>query len=200
MLVAGLGLELGGGAAVGGEVLGEKVAQLVQCPALLGVPAAVKKFGARWPLSEKMFSGEQRVAGVAPRFRALTLEIDDTSSPVRQFLGERFTCGLKDLQRMFRQAAPPLAVPPVPQAEANPGTVGTAADWMLRFLLHPRPSLAVPRVGAVLCRVEDPQPDMETLGMLGRDGGMLPLCAGLPCHSAWHLARSPARSAWPPNP
>lgn len=75
---------------------------------------------------------------------------------------------------MFRQAAPPLAVPPVPQAEANPGTVGTAADWMLRFLLHPRPSLAVPRVGAVLCRVEDPQPDMETLGMLGRDGGMLP--------------------------
>ena len=124
-----------------------------------------------------MFSGEQRAAGVAPRLRALTLEIDDTSSPVRQFLGERFTCGLKDLQRRFRQAAPPLAVPPVPQAEANPGTVGTAADWLLRFLLHPRPSLAVPRVGAVLCRVDDPLPDMETLGMLGRDGGMLaPLC------------------------
>jgi hypothetical protein len=86
--------------------------------------------------------------GVAPRFRALTREIDDTSSPVRQFLGERFTCGLKDLQRRFRQAAPPLAVPPVPQAEANPGTAGGAVDWLLQFMACPHPGADLAMVGA----------------------------------------------------
>ncbi|HEY6786592.1 MAG TPA: hypothetical protein VI365_04700, partial [Trebonia sp.] len=35
--------------------------------------------------------------------------------------------------------------------EANPGTVGTAADWLLRFLLHPRPSLKLAAAGAALC-------------------------------------------------
>jgi hypothetical protein len=35
------------------------------------------------------------------RRRALTREIDDTSSPVRQFFDERFTSGLKDLQRRW---------------------------------------------------------------------------------------------------
>src|SRR6202051_1286333 len=35
VLVAGLGLELGGGAALGSQVLEGTVAQLVQCPALL---------------------------------------------------------------------------------------------------------------------------------------------------------------------
>ena len=44
------------------------------------------------------------------RRRALTPEIDDTTSPVRQFLDERFTSGLKDLQRRFRQGGPPLGL------------------------------------------------------------------------------------------
>jgi hypothetical protein len=108
---------------------------------------------------------------------ALTAEVDDLRSPVRQFLADRFTSGLRGLQRRYRQGAPPLAVPaPVP-AEANRGTLGTAADWLLRFLLHPRPSLAVPRVGAVLCPVGVAEPDMGTAAMLGADGGLLaPLC------------------------
>ncbi len=81
---------------------------------------------------------------------SLTAEIADARSPVRQFLSDRFTSGLRDLQRRYRQGAPPLAVPAVPPADANPGTVGTAADWLLRFLLHPRPSLKVAAVGAAL--------------------------------------------------
>jgi hypothetical protein len=80
--------------------------------------------------------------------RALTREIKDTHSPVRQFLDERFTGGLRDLQRRFRHAAPPVAVPPVPQAEANPGTLGTAADWLLRFLVCPRPDVHLAMTGA----------------------------------------------------
>ncbi len=83
-----------------------------------------------------------------PRRRALTREIDDTSSPVRQFFDEQFTTGLKDVQRRFRQGAPPLAVPPVPQAEANPGTVGGAADWLLRFMVCPDPNVDLAIAGA----------------------------------------------------
>jgi hypothetical protein len=75
------------------------------------------------------------------RRRALTREIDDTSSPVRQFFDEQFTAGLKDVQRRFRQGAPPLAVPSVPSAEVNPGTLGGAADWLLRFMVCPDPSV-----------------------------------------------------------
>lgn len=60
-------------------------------------------------------------------------EIDNTSSPVRQFFNERFSGGLKDVQRRFRQPKPP-AVAPIPQAEANPGTLsglptGSCGSW-----------------------------------------------------------------------
>ncbi len=86
---------------------------------------------------------------VRPLIRGpLTREIDNTRSPARQFFDERFTCGLKDLQRRFRQAAPPAAVPSVPQAEANPGTVGGAADWLLRFMVCPDPSVDLALAGA----------------------------------------------------
>lgn len=78
----------------------------------------------------------------------LTAEIDSVSSPVRRFLDERFSAGLRDIQRRYREAAPPLAVPPADRREASPGTVGTAADWLLRFLLYPRPSLDLAAKGA----------------------------------------------------
>jgi hypothetical protein len=54
-----------------------------------------------------------------------------------------------------RQAAPSLVVPSADRQEANPGTVGTAADWLLRFLLYPKPSLALAAVGADLCGMDD---------------------------------------------
>jgi hypothetical protein len=82
--------------------------------------------------------------------RPLTAELDKKESPVRRFFDERFTNGLRDVQRRYRQAAPPLVVPSADRAEANPGTVGTAADWLLRFMLHPWPSLKLAAMGASL--------------------------------------------------
>ena len=81
----------------------------------------------------------------------LTAELNSKDSPVRRFLDERFTSGLRDVQRRYRQASPTLVVPSADRQEANPGTVGTAADWLLRFMLHPRPSLALAAKGAALC-------------------------------------------------
>jgi hypothetical protein len=104
----------------------------------------------------------------------LTTEIADVRSPVRQFLSDRFASGLRDLQRRYRQGAPPLAVPSAPPAEANPGTVGTAADWLLRFLLHPRPSLKLAAVGAALSGPRGAGPrDIPGAPVTGPDMGML---------------------------
>jgi hypothetical protein len=104
----------------------------------------------------------------------LTTEIADVRSPVRQFLSDRFTSGLRDLQRRYRQGAPPLAVPSALPAEANPGTVGTAADWLLRFLLHPQPSLKVAAVGAAMSGPRGAGPrDMPAVLVAERETGML---------------------------
>ncbi len=78
---------------------------------------------------------------------SLTREIDKTQSPVRQFLNQ-FTVGLKDVQRSYRQDSPSIAVEPVGNQDANPGTLGTAADWLLRFLVCPSPDLVLPMMGA----------------------------------------------------
>jgi hypothetical protein len=103
--------------------------------------------------------------------RPLTRELDDTSSPVRQFLGDRFTAGLRGVQRRYREAAPPLTVPPAPPGEANPGTTGTAADWLVRFLVHPRPALHLAAAGSMFCNA---QPALEELAtMLGMTGAAL---------------------------
>jgi hypothetical protein len=72
---------------------------------------------------------------------SLTRELDNRHSPVRQLLDERFTSGLRDVQRRYRDIGRGLVVPPVPPAQANPGTVGTAADWLLRYLLYSRPDV-----------------------------------------------------------
>ena len=82
----------------------------------------------------------------------LTAEIASIHSPVRTFLDERFTNGLRDVQRRFREAAPPMLVPGAPRTEADPGTVGTAADWLLRFLVHPQPDLQLVLLGAAACQ------------------------------------------------
>ena len=81
----------------------------------------------------------------------LTAELNTKDSPVRRFLDERFSSGLREVQRRYRQPSPVLVVPSAERLEANPGTVGTAADWLLRFMLHPRPSLKLAAAGAALC-------------------------------------------------
>ena len=85
--------------------------------------------------------------------RALTGELDLKDSPVRQFFEARFGSGLRDVQTSYRAAAGPMLVPGVPPAEANAGTIGTAADWLMRFLVYPTPSLELAAAGAGLCKM-----------------------------------------------
>ncbi len=101
----------------------------------------------------------------------LTAELAIKDSPVRRFLDERFTSGLRDVQRRYRQASPALVVPSADRQEANPGTVGTAADWLLRLMLHPRPSLRLAAAGAALCGRRSGMAEalLEIAGSLGYD-------------------------------
>ncbi len=92
---------------------------------------------------------------VAPSYvirRALTGELSMKDSPVRQFFDVRFLTGLRDVQSRFRARAGPILVAGAPKAEANAGTIGTATDWLLRFLVHPAPSLHLAALGARLCQ------------------------------------------------
>jgi hypothetical protein len=98
--------------------------------------------------------------------RPLTGELADIRSPVRQFFDSRFSGGLRNVQSRYRQSAHALTVPPVQRTEADPGTVGTAADWLLRFLLHPSPSLELATRGAVLCGAQPPRPGQGMLPAL----------------------------------
>lgn len=81
----------------------------------------------------------------------MTTELADIRSRVRQFLDAQFTAGLRGVQRRYREGAPALAVPSSSPSEVNPGTVGTAADWLLRFLVHPAPHLDLAIAGAAKC-------------------------------------------------
>jgi hypothetical protein len=111
--------------------------------------------------------------------RPLTGELADPSSPVRQFLDSHFSHGRSEVQRRYREAAPPLALPAVGPEEANPGTLGTAADWLLRFLVFPRPALDLAAHGAVWCGARPSSPNLnmadaladlaDTLGMSRAD-------------------------------
>jgi hypothetical protein len=98
--------------------------------------------------------------------RPLTGELADVRSPVRQFFDSRFSSGLRNVQGCYRQSAPALTVPPVQRTEADPRTVGTAADWLLRFLLHRRPALELAARGAVLCGAQRPRPGLSMLAAL----------------------------------
>jgi hypothetical protein len=39
----------------------------------------------------------------------------------------------------------------VARAEADPATVGTAADWLLRFLVRPKPDMHLAVLGVMQC-------------------------------------------------
>ena len=66
----------------------------------------------------------------------------------------------------------------MPQAEANPGTLGTAADWLLRFLVHPRPSLRLAATGARMFGVRRVRPEVAMLAALGEIAASLGLPGG----------------------
>lgn len=100
----------------------------------------------------------------------LTYELAQKDSPIRQFFDDRLTPGLKDAQAAYRAAAGPMLIPGVPREAADAGTIGTAADWMMRFLVHPNPSLRLAAQGASMCGMLPVLKELAfTLGF--RDGG-----------------------------
>ena len=71
----------------------------------------------------------------------LTRELDKATSPVTLFFKQRYP-NVKAIQKRYREGAGPLMLD---TNCAHTGTLGTAFDWAVRFLLHPqpRPSLAL---------------------------------------------------------
>lgn len=74
---------------------------------------------------------------------SLTAALSDRNSPARSFIQERFG-RWQDLQARYRGSVGPLAVP---AGQANPATIGSAFDWMVRFMVHPRPDLRLALIG-----------------------------------------------------
>lgn len=75
---------------------------------------------------------------------ALTKTLDDHSSRVSRFIRGRFP-NHQGLRRRYRDEAPALIVQ---AGSGNPGTIGAALDWRLRFLVDPYPSLRLAALGA----------------------------------------------------
>ena len=67
-------------------------------------------------------------------FGPLTHELRDPQSPVRRFFATRFAEGAAGIQDRFRAALPAMMVP---RATGDHATLGTAGDWLLRYLVHP---------------------------------------------------------------
>ncbi|MGC4851408.1 hypothetical protein ACLQ3F_29620 [Micromonospora sp. DT15] len=75
---------------------------------------------------------------------ALTVALSNRASPARLFIQGRFG-RWQDLQARYRESVGSLVVPGI---QANPGTIGSAFDWMVRFMVHPRPDLRLALLGA----------------------------------------------------
>ena len=79
---------------------------------------------------------------------SLTRELKKSDSPIRRHLRERFP-NVRDLQRGYAQTAAGLApIEPRPGAKIAYGTLGTAFDWQVRFLVEPAPDLHLAFAGA----------------------------------------------------
>jgi hypothetical protein len=76
---------------------------------------------------------------------SLTGELRKPDSPIRRFFEERLG-SIGGIQRNFRENAGQLRVP---SGEANAGTVGTATDWLLRFLVRPDPPVDLAMRGTI---------------------------------------------------
>lgn len=74
------------------------------------------------------------------QYRNLTSAVNDKNSPLRQYLDRRFP-NTRPLQADYKQQRGALLVD---GGDANPGTVGAAFDFMVRFTLDPdhRPGVA----------------------------------------------------------
>lgn len=98
---------------------------------------------------------------------SLTAALSDRNSPARSFIQERFG-RWQDLQARYREAIGPLAVP---GGQANPATIGSAFDWMVRFMVHPRPDLRLALIGVRIPPVRQAVHDLALmLGYPDSDG------------------------------
>ena len=79
--------------------------------------------------------------------RALTGDLDMKGSPVARFFDTQLYGGLREIQARYGGGAGPLVVPAMPAAEANADAIGTAGDWLMRFMVHPTPSLRLAAAG-----------------------------------------------------
>ena len=86
-----------------------------------------------------------RIAGKY-RFSCVTTELRDTASPVALFMKERFN--LRDIQKQYRTQCPEIIVPGNLTA-GEAAVLGTAADWQMRFLIHPEPDLHLASLGVM---------------------------------------------------
>lgn len=143
------------------------------CPFLACLLALLILVVRQPPLVAAGMSARRCIISVMGRYviqGPLTYELSQKDSPIRQFFDDRLARGLKDVQAAYRAAAGPILVPGVPREAADAGTIGTAADWAMRFLVHPNPSLNLAAQGASLCGM---LPALRELAlMLGfRDSG-----------------------------
>ncbi len=78
---------------------------------------------------------------------SLTSYLEDKESELARFFDGTFP-NRQELLRRYRVDSPPLRV--APPVGTNPGTVGTAFDFLLRFELVPSPNLYLAMLGADL--------------------------------------------------
>jgi hypothetical protein len=122
---------------------------------------------------------------------SLTAEFNNPASPVRRFLDERFALGLHAVQRRSRGAVPLLALPTARRG-AFPGTLGSAAHGLLRFLLDSQPDLTRAVRGAELCASADL--DITPALPATDPAGRLPIPVHKP-HDPSHAISGPAHAA-----
>jgi hypothetical protein len=92
--------------------------------------------------------GLRRPLEASPSWPPLTAALRDPGSPVRLFLERRYPAS-REIQRRYLGGAGPLLVP---GTSAAPATIGTAFDWMVRFMVHPGPGLDLAAAGAMHIR------------------------------------------------
>jgi hypothetical protein len=120
---------------------------------------------------------------------SLTSELDRPGSVIRRYLRDRFPL-LPTVQAPYREATAGRA-PMLPAAGAKVayGTLGTAFDWRVRFLLHPQPNLHLAFLGAL---------------SMGRGwvrlAGQLIEELGGSLHFYLHAADQPRPRPWPATP
>ena len=78
-------------------------------------------------------------------FGPLTHELRDPQSPVRRLFATRFTQGAGGVQDRFKASVPAMMVP---RATSDDATLGTAAGWLLRYLVYPAVDYSLARTGA----------------------------------------------------